>query len=258
MPLDTSNSISPTATLAADLSAISLRSDFLVSRPLGDSELHHFVFEGPLGGGDPIRIGIFAGIHGDEAAGAEALVELDRKLVADPNLAQGYHLHFYPVCNPAGFDRGSRFSRSGKDLNREFWRNSPEREVQLLEREIQQHQFHGLISLHSDDTSDGLYGFVRGAVLARSLLEPALRAAERILPRNGNPVIDGFAAENGIISECYDGILTSPPKLENTPFEIIFETPHLAAADKQREAFVVAILSILAEYQKFISFAADL
>jgi hypothetical protein len=71
-------------------------------------------------------------------------------------------------------------------------------------------------------------------------------------------VIDGFAAQNGIISECYDGILTSPPKLENTPFEIILETPHHAPEEQQVEAGVRASAAILTEYRKFISFAADL
>ena len=186
------------------------------------------------------------------------MVEFARRLVRNPSLAEGYQLYFYPICNPAGFDAGSRWSASGKDLNREFWKNSPEAEVVLLEREIQELSFHGLVSLHADDTSEGMYGFVRGAVLARSLLEPALRAAETILPRNGASLIDGFAAENGIISQCYDGILTSPPKLENTPFEIILETPQHAPEEKQVEALVMASVTILAEYRKFISFAADL
>jgi hypothetical protein len=30
----------------------------------------------------------------------------------------------------------------------------------LLERELLAEQYNGIISLHSDDTSDGLYGFV--------------------------------------------------------------------------------------------------
>jgi protein MpaA len=251
----------PSAALVARFHSLALRSDFLVPRPLPlsrSAQFEQFIFEGPHGGGDPIRIALFAGIHGDEPTGSDALLKLAENLVAQPNLAEGYNLHFYPICNPTGFDAGSRFSKSGKDLNREFWRNSPEPEVILLEREIHENRFHGLISLHSDDTSTGLYGFVRGAVLARSLLEPALQAAERILPRNADVVIDGFPAERGIISECYEGILTSPPKLENSPFEIIFETPHHAPAEKQVQAFVVAILSILAEYQKFIAFAADL
>ena len=250
------------AVLFTRLDAIALASDFLVGRAVIDKEtgfrLERYIFEGPHGGGDPIRIGFFAGIHGDEQAGSHAIVELARELVKNPALAEGYHLYLYPICNPRGFDAGSRFSASGKDLNREFWKGSTEPEVRLLEREIREGAFHGLVSLHADDTSDGVYGFVRGAVLARSLLEPALKTAEKVLPRNCEAVIDGFAAENGIIRECYDGILTSPPKLENTPFEIILETPHRAPEEQQVRACVAASTTILAEYRKFISFAADL
>jgi hypothetical protein len=153
---------------------------------------------------------------------------------------------------------GRRTSDSGKDLNREFWRNSAEPEVVLLEREIRLNRFHGLISLHTDDTSDGLYGFVRGAVLTRALLEPALAAAETLIPRNRNRVIDGFPAENGIISQCYDGILASPPELDPAPFEIIFETPQSPPLDHQVEAIVVAVQTVLTEYQKLLAFAANL
>src|SRR5205814_1515744 len=115
-----------------------------------------------------------------------------------------------------------------------------------------------LISLHSDDTSDGVYGFVRGAVLTRALLEPALRAAAWAVPRNVSPIIDGFPAENGIISKCYEGILTSPPELHPQPFEIILETPHAAPVPQQAEALVAAISAILIEYRKFLAFAANL
>jgi protein MpaA len=209
------------ADLVSQFEAVSLTSDFLASGHVPPS-IARYVFEGPHGGGDPIRIGFFAGIHGDEQAGSYAILELARTLVRNPYLAEGYHLYFYPICNPGGFDARSRYSPSGKDLNREFWKRSAEPEVQVLEREILEHAFHGLVSFHCDQ------------------------------------VIDGFPAENGIISKCYDGILTSPPKLENTPFEIILETPHHAPEPKQIEAFVRASLAILAEYRKFIAFAADL
>lgn len=231
-------------------------------RPLrsigADLELACYRFAGPAGGGDPVRIGLFAGIHGDEPAGTHALVRLVSRLAAKPALATGYELFFYPICNPFGFSGASRFSRSGKDLNREFWKNSSEPEVRLLEQEIRAHAFHGLLSLHSDDTSSGLYGFVRGAVLTRGLLEPALAAAEKVLPRNRESLIDGFPAENGIISQCYDGILTSPPELCPAPFEIILETPHKAPEHLQIEAIVVAIETVLTEYQKLLAFAANL
>jgi hypothetical protein len=221
-------------------------------------ELPHHRFAGPVGGGDPVRIGFFAAIHGDEPAGAHALAHFIEMLCREPELAEGYELFFYPICNPRAFAAGTRLSPSGKDLNREFWKNSSEPEVRLLEEQIRANAFQGLVSLHSDDTSDGLYGFVRGAVLTRGLLEPALAAAEKIIPRNRKPIIDGFPAENGIISQCYDGILTSPPELHPSPFEIILETPHSASLDLQTRAFLIALRTILVEYQKLLSFAANL
>lgn len=250
----------------ARLDALCQASEFFHRSPLeadGNTGHHHcgvalYRFPGPKGGGDPIKLAIFAGIHGDEAAGAHAVVRFVELLAKNPQLARGYDLHFYPVCNPSGFRAGTRHSASGKDLNREFWKGSSEPEVVFLEREIEAHAFHGLISLHADDTSDGMYGFARGAVLARSLVEPALRAAERALPRNRAAVIDGFAADNGVITECYEGILTASQKTACVPFELILETPALARMDKQVEAFCLCLGSILAEYQNFLAFAADL
>lgn len=221
-------------------------------------ELSRFVFNGPRGGGDPVRFGLFAGIHGDEPAGVIALSRLLEQLAQRPEMAEGYRLLVYPACNPSGLMAVSRHSRNGKDLNREFWMDSTEAEVRFLENEIRSQKFHGLISLHADDTSPGMYGFVRGAVLAKGLLEPALKAAEAVLPRNTNAVIDGFPAENGIISKCYDGILTSPPELEPAPFEIILETPRAAAEEQQVQALVRAMMAILSEYQKLLSYAANL
>ena len=141
-------------------------------------ELPRYLFVGPRGGDTPIRVGIFAGIHGDEPEGVHALIQFIQLLEARPELAAGYYLSFYPVCNPTGFEDGTRHSRSGKDLNREFWKNSAEPEVRLLQAELQSRSFQGIISLHTDDTSYGFYGFARGATLTKNLIEPALAAAE--------------------------------------------------------------------------------
>ncbi|MBI5686735.1 MAG: succinylglutamate desuccinylase/aspartoacylase family protein [Verrucomicrobia bacterium] len=221
-------------------------------------ELPRYLFIGPKAGDDPIRIGIFAGIHGDEPEGIYALVRFLQTLDANPELAEGYCLFVYPVCNPTGFEDGTRHSRSGKDLNREFWRNSVEPEVKLLESELASHAFHGIISLHTDDTSHGFYGFAGGATLTEHLIEPALRAAEQFLPRNANAVIDGFNARNGIIGESYDGVLVAPPEIHPRPFEIILETPRDAAEQKKEAAFVEALQTILNEYRPFIAYAPNL
>jgi len=221
-------------------------------------ELPRYLFVGPRGGDTPIRVGIFAGIHGDEPEGVHALVQFIQLLESKPELATGYYLSFYPVCNPTGFEDNTRHSRAGKDLNREFWRNSAEPEVRLLEAELLSRSFQGIISLHTDDTSAGFYGFAHGATLTKSLIEPALAAAENFLPRDGRPVIDGFAARNGVIRAGYEGILSGPPKVRPRPFEIILETPAGPPEYLKQCAFVAALQTVLVEYQKFIAYAPNL
>lgn len=240
--------------LLSPLNTVAERSNHLFNKPLGRNSngqpvMPRYFFLGPQGGGDYLRLGVFAGIHGDEPAGSLAAVRFLTWLDQHPEIARGYAVYVYPVCNPTGFETGTRLSRSGRDLNREFWRRSPEPEVRWLETEIWTHAFHGIITLHSDDTSDGVYGFVNGAVLSENLLEPALLAAERHLPRNPAPRIDGFPARRGIIYEGYDGTLRSVPGLKPGPFEITFETPHHAPLDRQVDAFHAALRSILVDFR---------
>lgn len=203
-------------------------------------------------------VGIFAGIHGDEPAGILGLMDFIRELDETPEIGQHFELYLYPLCNPGGYLAGTRTSDSGKDLNREFWRGSREKEVQLLERELLKRQFDGIISLHSDDTSPGFYGFARGPVLAGQLLAPALAAAEQAQPRDTRPFIDGFRAVNGMIHESYEGILCAPPQQIPQPFEIILESPALAPVLDQRNAFRLALKAILHEYRPFIAYGANL
>jgi hypothetical protein len=200
--------------------------------------LPRFTLRGP-NSSDPIRIGIFAAIHGDEPAGALAAARFLAGAAREPGFIENFLIQIYPVCNPTGYEDNTRHSRRGKDLNREFWKSSIEPEVKILERELRTQHFSGIIQLHADDTSDGLYGFVRGHTLTENLLRPALSEAGKILPRNANATIDGFAARDGIIYHSYEGILAAPMHL-------------------QVEALVVAVRTILSEYRRLISFAANI
>jgi murein peptide amidase A len=127
-----------------------------------------------------------------------------------------------------------------------------------LQAELRSRSFQGLISLHTDDTSDGFYGFVGGATLTKNLIKPALAAAEKFLPRDERPMIDGFPARGGIIRDGYDGILSAPPKVRPRPFEIILETPSTPPEYLKELAFVAALQTILLEYNKFIAYAPNL
>jgi protein MpaA len=221
-------------------------------------EIPRYLFTGPQGGDAPIRVGIFAALHGDEPEGAHAAVQFLKLLESRPSLATGYSLSVFPVCNPTGYEDNTRHSRRGKDLNREFWNNSGEPEVRLLQADLISHSYHGIISLHTDDTADGFYGFVSGATLTRHLIEPALRVVETLVPRDRRSSIDGFNARDGVIRDGYAGVLSAPPKVRPKPFEIILETSKAPPALLRECAFVLALETILTEYRKFIAYAQNL
>jgi hypothetical protein len=196
-----------------------------------------------------IKVGLFAGIHGDEPEAVLGLVYLVRALNARPEVGRDYQLCIYPMCNPSGLADGTRCSRSGADLNRQFWRDSAEPDVRLLEAEIRRQQFEGIISLHTDDTSDGVYGFAHYGTGTDDLLHDALETAHHALPRCRSTLIDGFAANNAIVRECYAGVLSAPPEQKPRPWEIILETPQREPERLQRQAFVLAVAMILARYR---------
>lgn len=221
-------------------------------------EIERIRFVGPAASHDPIRIGIFAGIHGDEPAGVTALRSFLGSLVENPLRATGYELFAYPVLNPVGLERQTRGNRSGLDLNREFWRGSREPEIAIIESELRRHRLDGLIALHADDSCEGTYGYSHGNELEDSLLRPALIAAEGVLPRDRRASIDGFHAHEGVICDCFQGILAPPPEQRPRPFNLIFETPAKAPLDLQAAAHVAALDAILATYRGYVSYAKDL
>ena len=196
-----------------------------------------------------IKVGLFAGIHGDEPEAVLGLIDLVRALNARPEVGRDYQLFIYPMCNPSGLADGTRCSRSGADLNRQFWQNSAEPEVRLLEAEIRNQKFEGIISLHTDDTSDGVYGFAYYGTETDDLLHDALQTAHHALPRCRSTLIDGFPAKNAIVRECYAGVLSAPPEQQPRLWEIILETPQGEPERLQRQAFVLAVAMILARYR---------
>lgn len=200
-----------------------------------------------------LKVGIFAGIHGDEPEAVLGLVDLVKGLNARPEVARDYRLLIYPLCNPGGLVDGTRCSRSGVDLNRQFWQNSAEPEVQLLEAELSREKFDGIIALHTDDTSDGVYGYARHREDRHDLLFEALEAAHHALPRSRSKLIDGFTATDGIIRTWYPGVLSAPANQQPQPWEIVLETPQRAAVSLQRQAFVLAVAMILGRYRTQLS-----
>ena len=126
LAVETTTKVEPTAPRSiarflAPLDQLAEDSSHILSKSLGQFEcagqnyrLPRYVYLGPKGGGDRIRIGIFATIHGDEPEAALALAPFVTALERNPEIATDYALYLYPVCNPTGFEDNTRQSRRGK------------------------------------------------------------------------------------------------------------------------------------------------
>lgn len=237
------------------------RRHFVLREPTPEIERGTFIpkiVSKPVNTGYGFKFAIFAGIHGDEEAGTLAAFDLIRWASEQPMELYDYELHIYPVCNPTGRRSRTRQSSTGQDLNRLFWSGSEEPEVKYLENELRREQYDGIISLRSDGESQGVYGFAGGSFLSEHLLEPALKAASTVLPRNESSLIDGFPAEKGIIRDSYKGILSPPPEQSPAPLEIVFETPAQASLQQQVTATVSAVKTILKRYRSLQAYAPNL
>ena len=251
--------------LLAPLETVAEASPYFISKSLGDFEndgrtysLPRFIYLGAKGGGDTIRIGIFATIQGDEPEGALALTRFVDLLENNREISKGYALFLYPVCNPTGFEDNTSHSRNGENLDQAFWKDSAAPEVRYLQSEIWMHAFDGVITLRSDAAADGLYGHAAGAILSKHLLEPALREAEKFVPRSRRRVIDGFAARSGVIKHGNSSALKSPSGLRHPPFEITLQSPRNVPLHRQVEAFSVALQTILVEFRYLIAIAQNI
>ncbi len=196
-----------------------------------------------------LPICLVAGVHGDEVDGVWAALHFARNFSQVPELVSTYALTIYPCINPVGYERMTRENGNGKDLNREFSRNSQEPEVQIMERELGSREFTGFIGGHSDYESFGLYAYATGHVISERLAKPALFQASGIIPINTDPVIDGHPAQYGIINRKFPGSLGPLSKGNTEPFDITIETPNLFSLRKRVEAQAIAFETILQEYR---------
>ena len=135
-----------------------------------------------------------AGIHGDEAAATEGLINWAEKNGAT---IRKFHTLIFPCLNPWGLVNNSRLDHRGRDLNRCF---NNRRVPQIREhlKIVGKSRFDLSLTLHEDFDAHGVYIY---EVQARRpyWAEDFLRAAARHVPPDSRKTIEGRKAKNGIV-----------------------------------------------------------
>lgn len=209
-----------------------------------------------------MHVAITAGVHGDEAEGTYALHRWLQITASRPQILQHYTFHIFPLLNPFGFEHAVRTNAGGVDLNRDFTAQPTQPETRLVAEEFDRLKLEGLLNLHSDDGSEGIYGYANGSLLSQALVKPALQVASTLIPINRNEIIDQHPAREGVIENShYEGTLRllaarSGSGLE--PFDITLETPNLYSLASRVSANILMIRTVFDEHLKFISQAMNL
>ncbi len=223
-----------------------------------DIYIPRYLFVGPKGGAEPIRVGFFAGIHGNEPEGTYALIDFIQALEVTPNVAKNYCLFVYPVLNPTGFEADTRLTGDGVNIPNEIWKNSLSPEVQALQSELWMHAFDGIISFKTDPAAQELAIAVSGPIFFRHILSIELPVAQDLLPQTVNSSRNAFPAWKRVFLNETNELIRAAPGLKPRPFEILITIPRQAPPYLQRAAVNLVLQSILTEYRNFISFGANI
>jgi murein peptide amidase A len=127
-----------------------------------------------FGDHDKPLVHLSAGVHGDEPAGALALLSLAQSGAFDARLSY----RMWPCTNPTGFDAGTRESIDGIDINRTFGRGGGSPEAKAIIMANRDRKFVLAIDLHEDDGVPSAYAYEYGpegigeALVADRLIRP--------------------------------------------------------------------------------------
>jgi len=179
---------------------------------------------------DPIRIGIFAAIHGDEPAGALAASEFLLGLVNAAEIAENFLLQVYPIATP----QVSKITPRVRGAAATSTANSGEVPSNLKLKfsstnsapAISMASFNYSLMIQARAFTD----LFRGHTLTENLPSPCAHGGwQNFCPETINAIIDGFAGPPmASFTTITRELLAAPTRIDPVPFEIILETPHHA------------------------------
>jgi hypothetical protein len=138
---------------------------------------------------------IGATMHGDEPAGAYAVIEY----LKEQRFPTKTRLIILPCMNPHGFATEERWALGGRDLNRQWRKKELKEEAQLIYDTLKGERIDFFLSLHEDDTAKGFYIYASDKKLKKKW-EPMIEMAEKIMKINTQKTIYGQRTdEKGII-----------------------------------------------------------
>lgn len=208
------------------------------------------------GGGESRGDGVYlsAGVHGDEPAGAWALLQWAE---GNQELLAGAPIIILPCVNPWGLVNNMRGDEKRRDLNRMF-QNESLPFFLSWRKLLGKQQFRVTLNLHEDYDAQGIYVYEL-APPDVDVSDQVFNRIESIIPRESREEIDGRVTSAGMIqrSEGLQRVVDEELEggcpeaiylyLNHTELALTFETPSEFAFHERVQAQVGYIEGVMAE-----------
>ena len=197
-----------------------------------------------ISGESESRLGIFAGLRGDDIAGPKAIADFIDDLVAFPSLGSAFRIYAYPIVNPS-FETEARFIQLGRNVINENGRKMKSLEAYLIERELFVVQFQGLIVIHISDEIKGLQAVVYGANLHDTGSSDPF-SVRSLLPTNEHSVLESSWS------------LTAGASLKQRPFELTLCIPSSGWQSLYAVGLRIALHTAVDRYRSYLAETNDI
>jgi len=149
------------ATIQGRLKTAAARSDRMALGTLGS--VHYGIFKAPLWrvavspkGPAEKRLLLTGGVHGNEPAGAEAMLRFIERLADSPDRYPNFAFDIIPLVNPWGWAHDRRRNQQGRDINRDFASfDAPE--ARLIRDFVRDKRYDLVVDHHEHPGASGFY-----------------------------------------------------------------------------------------------------
>ncbi len=141
------------------------------------------------------------GVHGDEPAGVESMVQTIETLAENPQKYEDVHFDIVPVVNPWGWSHDTRFDRDGRDVNRDF-ASFTSQEAVILREFTTGKKYDLMVDHHECEDGTGFFMYQLGNP-SQSVSRKVIKAVRD----QGHPIEQDVRM---IILKTEDGLIDAP------------------------------------------------
>jgi hypothetical protein len=229
-------------------------SDSVFGSPLGPLEgpngrtfLPQFVYFGPDSSIDPVRIGVFGGLSGEDLKGSWSLIDWIKALLVHPDIGRGVSVSVFPIVNLSGIHSGA----GGAGLRDNDWFGSPTPEVRLISQNARIRSYQGFIRIEASRD------LVPNVVVRTAVNRRTQRSHAEIFASSDFEPWETRFETLGNKSKLL-GPLSLSRVLNTALFEVVLSLPSSWSQSSWNASLLPLLGRLVASYRSFFSYGGEL